>query len=660
MAYGLRYFGEFEDISGRAYRVEILQKEYTGSFYSVTLGSSPVIHTYQTDDIRSTVRGSSAVVNIINAGSIPITTFYSVNDDEFQVKILQGSLVLFIGFIVQDDTTEIMVDYAHDITIQCNDNLGLLKDVAFNKNQTVITDFYARNTLASCIHQCLISTNLELDTYVYANVWEDRMIEADSFLPQTYIDLQTFISGETFMSCYQVLDYILGRFNLSLFQSQGRWNIVRWDELFRLTTITGFKYNPAWLLTGTTLLDTPYIAAPVIAGATVPDTYPEYGLRRQIIRPYQFDKETFNYVQPKYLLKNYDLQTLGALIRTYVVGTETWSEYVATDWTLAFNTPVSERFIRVVVNNVGTEIDRYLVVRGNTGDTARSVQGTPFEVSKNDKIKFSFSFRTNVSQGGALTIVFAVRLFDGTTNRYVDEVPTGDGNWISGLGFNYTVASGDNTDRVHQVEIASGQIPFDGLIYAYLATATNGPQSTSKETHYKDIRMEYIPFINDSTKIIGHIHEDIQLDTAAADTKNNEDVTIYMDDSPRNSISGTLFLSTFTGLIQNRTVSWHRAGISESKKIGEIMTEEILQWRSISRTKLEGAFRGLQQSSIPLTPLSVFKYQTLNPARFILGQSEFDYKNNRFRGTLWQLDEPATDEPVVNNKYSFTYIYEKA
>ena len=90
MAYGLRYFGEFEDISGRSYRVEILQKEYTGSFYSVTLGSSPIIHTYQTDDIRATVRGSSAVVNIINSGSIPITTFYSVNDDEFQVKILQG------------------------------------------------------------------------------------------------------------------------------------------------------------------------------------------------------------------------------------------------------------------------------------------------------------------------------------------------------------------------------------------------------------------------------------------------------------------------------------------------------------------------------------------------------------------------------------------
>lgn len=486
------------------------------------------------------------------------------------------------------------------------------------------------------------------------------MSESDSFLPQTYIDLQTFISGETFMSCYQVLDYILGRFNLSLFQAQGRWNIVRWDELFRLTTINGFKYNPAWLLTGTTILDTPYLAAPVIAGATAPDTYPEYGLRRQIIRPYQFDKETFNYVQPKYLLKNYDLQTLGALIRTYIVDVRRFSEYIAVGWLGGWTTNTAERFIRVVTDALGNELDRYLVVRGPTTDSSRSVLGTPFEVSKGDKVKFSFSVRTNVSRGGIFTVIFALGLYDGTTTRYVNEFPAGDGDWIPGLGFNYTYPSGDNTDRVHSIEIASSQIPFDGLIYPYLGEITLNPQSTAKETHYKDIRMEYIPYINDSTKIIGHIHEDIQLDPAAADTKNNEDITIYMDDSPRNSIQGTLFLSTFTGLIQNRTVLWHRAGITESKKLGEIMTEEILQWRSISRTKLEGACRGLQQSSIPLTPLSIFKYQTLNPARFILGQSEFDYKNNRFRGTLWQLDEPATDEPVVNNQYSFTYIYEKA
>ena len=33
-------------------------------------------------------------------------------------------------------------------------------------------------------------------------------------------------------------------------------------------------------------------------------------------------------------------------------------------------------------------------------------------------------------------------------------------------------------------------------------------KNSSKETYYKDIRFEYIPYINDTTKIIGHIHKD--------------------------------------------------------------------------------------------------------------------------------------------------------
>ena len=660
MAYGLRYFGEFEDISGRSYRVEILQKDYSGVFTSIKLGATPAVHSYQTDDIRATVRGASATINIINSGSIPITTFYSVNDDEYQVKILQGSAVLFIGFLVQDDTTEIMVDYAHDITIQCNDNLGLLKDVTFNKNASVITDFYAKDTLARCVHQCLVNTSLELDTYVYANLWEDRMAETDSFLPQTYIDLQTFISGDKFMSCYQVLDYILDRFNLSLFQAQGRWNIVRWDELYRLTTVNGFKYSSAWVLTGTTLLDTPYLAAPVIAGTTVPDTYPEYGLRRQIVRPFQFDQETFNYGQIKYLLRNYDLMTLGTLLRSYNSAGNLIKEYEATNWTGGWTTNTATRFIRVVYDSIGNEIERYLTITGATTDSARSVASDAIEVSQGDKLKFSFSFKTNIAQAGPLTIIFAVRLYDGVTTRYIGEVPVGNGNWIPGIGFNYSIASGDNSNTWHSVSIESSQIPYDGLLYCYLATATQNPQNAGKETLYKDIRLEYTPFINDSIKIIGHIHKDIQTDAAAADTKNNEDITINIDDSPKNPIQGTLFMSTYSHLVRDRTSRWHRAGHTESKRIGEITTKEVLQWRSISRAKLEGSFRGLWQSAIPLTPLSIFKYQTLNPARFILGQSEFDYKNNKFRGTLWQLDEPAIDEPAVNDLYTFTYIYEKA
>lgn len=646
------------------YWLRISQKNYNGTFSTIILGETPFNLSQQTDNIRATVRGNAIEVSIKNTGSIPIETFQSVNDDEFLVEIGTGNDTLFVGFVVQDDSSELMADYTHDIVLQVNDNLGLLKDVAFNLDNSVIADFYARNTLAAIIHQCLKHTGLELETYVYANIWEDRMSEADSFLPQCSVDCNMFINGsstdingkttDTFMSCYEVLDRILDRFNMSLFQAYGRWNIVRWDELRGLTTIHAFVYDKDWNLIDSKLLPDAFTAGPVIGGMSVPDMFPENGLERQKIRPFLFDRETFNYVQPKYLLKNYDLQTLGALIRTYVdTDGNSVSEYVATGWTAGWGANIVTRYIRVVSDAIGNEITRYLVLVGPTSDSPRAVQGVPFEVTKGGKIKFSFSVMSADSFPGQATINFAVRLFDGTTNRYVDEVPAGNGNWIPGVGFNYQIAPGDNlASGWHSVEISSSQIPFDGLLFVYLNKSGNN----GNEFRYSDIRVEYTQFINDSTKIIGHIHKATQTDAVAQKTKNNEDVTIYIDDSPSNQAVGTLFLPTFHGLVQDRTARWHRAGSAESKRLGEIMTGEILQWRSITRTKLEGTFYGLVQNAMHLSLLLPIKHSALNPLRFIFGRIEIDFRNNRVKCTAWELTGQA-GEFNVNQLYTFTYLY---
>lgn len=560
-----------------------------------------------------------------------------------------------------------MVDFAHEITLQVNDNLGLLKDVAFNFNSDIITDFYARNSLAAIIHQCLHNTGLDLQAYVYANIWEDRMSESDSLFPQAFVDCNLFISGsttdptgkstDTFMSCYDVLDRILSVFDCSLFQSYGRWNIVRWQELRGLTTIHAFVYDKDWTLIDSKLLPAAFTSAPGAAGV-LPDIFPETGLRRQIFRPFLFSRRQFNYTQPKYLLKNYDLQTLGALIRTYVdIDGNTVSEYVATGWENSWP----------------------------TADSARAIQGTPFEATKGDKLKFSFQFRTNFSVPYPATVIFAARLFDGVNNRYVDEIPVDDGAWIPGIGYNLTIPVGGDITQWQSVSIESSQIPFDGLIYVYLAGVGGVPLPYARfirvvtdsigdeisrylvgakpaglpaqqETQYMDIRVEYTQYINDSTKITGHIHKDTQTDTVAQVIKNNEDVQIYIDDSPSNQIAGTLFISTFHNLIQDRTSRWHRAGITESLRLGQIMTTEVLQWRSLSRTKIEGSFYGLVQSGLHLALLSVFKFSFFDPIRFIFGQLEFDFRNNSIRCTAWELTGQA-GEFLVNQLYTFTYIY---
>jgi hypothetical protein len=447
------------------------------------------------------------------------------------------------------------------------------------------------------------------------------------------------------MNCYKVLELIFDRFNLTLFQANGVWNIVRWQEFRYYTTpfpLPYFVYNSALEYTGTGTLDRFFTTG------FEESIYPENGLVRSIFRPYNFDKETFNYQQPKYLLRNFDLQDLGALITSYTVGPNTYSEYEFNGW-FAATSPQPSFYIRVITDTAtGDEVERYVVVDGSTGDTARSVISTPFEVSAGDKIQFEFTFKTEDSQAGPATVVLAVKLYDGTTTNYADEDPTV--NWKTGIGWNYLIPTGGNTNEDQSVVIDPGQIPFDGLIYCYLPQADLS--GTRNETRIKDIRLTYTPFINDSTKVTGHVH------TSSQDVviKNNESIGLQLDDSPRNSIVGTLFKPSFSSLIQDKTLDWYRiTNSSERLRIGEITTYEQLRWRQIPRTKLEGTFYGLSPTD-HLSMLAILTNTAMVGLNFIFGMLEIDYKNNSFNGTQWEVYEDGENvtEPI---NYEFKYLY---
>src|ERR1035437_1106764 len=761
--WGLLYQCTFDPPSGSAfafkprYRLEILKKDFSGAAGNMIGGETPVIHTYQTDDPKAPVRGSSLAINLINKGSLPLSTFFSVNADEFKVRFywtsLTGDHLLFEGFLVQDDCSEIMVDFTHEINLSANDNLGLLKDVALDKapgsydylngsvtiletiaphllkigtftwaangqvqmgdkieiigtaaagiysivsfvlsgiylevttleavpnvGSTSTTINILRNnvlgyvSLLSVIKRCLSATDLELNTNIYCNIYESSQVDSSSFLDQTLIDVQTFLTNNTdYDNCYSVLEKILGRFNLSLFQAEGVWNIVRWDELrYWANLIPGFSYDKDMVLVSalsysgtfqtqashfitlpgtwanlngrtlvvsgstssdgtyhvtdsyfglsgytvytvtetvvnTTPTDSGNITSPVgkiALGAALnagigEDTRALNGLQHRILRPHDFDKETFNYQQPKQLLRNFDLQQLGGLLRQYTVpiwitpdgvihytdpgGTRTLSfqnvyEYAVPWWYYTDAFPTSSGsvgaavyFIRRTTDILDNEIERYLVVKTN------SIHGYKIEVNKDDFFTFSFSFKTSVSHAGPSNMVFYVQLTDGITTKYIKgSSDVAINTWESTVGYVYKIPTGENANTWHTVTIVSAPIPFDGLVYCYLNVVVN-------DTQFKDMRFDLSFLVNASAKIIGQTNTSTQFENS----KNNKDAEIFLDSSPRNSIAGTLFLNALTGVLQQRTATWRRERsvlILEQRKLGFITTFETLFWRRI-------------------------------------------------------------------------------
>lgn len=644
MAYEIKYQASFDNSAQQTYTVQILELDYVGSVLPLSFSGVPIKHAWQTDEPKPAIKGSSVMLTIHNPGDLPITDFYSNTDDQFKIRVFHGAQLKFEGFLVQDDCSELMVDFVHEIALSFNDNLGLLKDVALDVN-------LERLPLLDIIKVCILNTGLELDLFVYANIFEASHSTADSFLPQTIIDTQTFLKSESFDNCYSVLETLLNRFHLTLLQADGHWNIVRWDEVRYYPTaidVPYFHYDSAFTLIGTGVMD-----ANIVSGF-MEATYPETGLTRSIFRPFKFVKETFNYVQPKYLLRNYDLQDLGAFITSYVDGANTNYEYEFTDWDPGGFSPAVTYYIRVVRDTAtDEEIERYVVIEGATGDTARSIVGQPFEVGEGDRITFEYTFRTTASQAGPATIILALRLFDGTTTRFADDDPTV--NWKPGVGWNFLIPSGGNTNENQSVTINPGRIPFSGLIYCYLPQAVD-PAGPGDETRIKDIRVTYTPYINDSTKIIGHIHRAEQVYTI----KNNEESEIFMDDSPRNSVIGTLFRSTFTGVLQDRTTTWYRLTVpAGEKRIGEIMTYEQDLWRQKPRTKLEGTFYGIGAITMLAVLSNTAVVNGIHAVYFLFGSLEIDYKNNSLNCTLWEIYEDEEEEDLSSPiNYTFKYIYD--
>lgn len=743
--YGQIFQGTFDPIKDNpvspVYTVKIYKKGYDGQVQSIKLSTTPAIHSYQTDEPKAAIKGSALLVNLLNLGSLPLKTFYASEDDTFMGELYWFDKVLFKGFLVQDDCSELLVDYTHEIQLSFTDNLGLLKDINFDKAaanfyvsfssgdfitttavhtitltdvwrnsfivgdririlggtaadglynitalqlsggyliitvaETIVTmssqlvgftgyrsNVYEKKTLAQIVHACLLATGLELEIYVYSNLRETTQLTTRSFLEQTLIIGESFMKSETdWEDCYSVLTKIFEKFNLTLFQSHGRWNIIRWDELrygsnvlTNFFQVNGFRHDKDFNYIEVSSSGAPFTIQPFNSTLSF-ITYPENGYLNKISRPYKLAKETFNYRQPGQILKNANLQILGTLLRQYTTGTIGTAnyrkifEYSVSWWT------GSEGFIRVVKDQFDNELERFLVIKSGF------LKSYKIEVNKGDKFTFSFDVKMN-STATSYELKFAVELTDGTLTKYIinyfpiaGEPPYEPGAWHTSPGFKFGT---NNVSEYHTVTINSPTIPFDGLLHVYLPwLAVPSGIGGTHETHYKDISFTYTSYINESVKITGHTHTDVQ----PLSIKNKGEEEIYLDDAPKNSLAGTLFLPSLTGLLQTRTTRWTRAyTFNESKRLGEITTFETLFWKQKPRTILEGRIYGLVQQNVHMSMLTQFLYLGRpDTESFVWGRMEIDYKNNHATGTIWEnnnLFEGRSDNLIQD--YSFDYIY---
>ena len=154
------YQGEFDsftrsDVFGAgAFQIKytIYKKNYVGPIKSLLCSGQPLVQRYLDDDPIAPVKGSEVEIKFLNKDrQTPLSLFYSEEDDTFKIKVERiaypANKVLFEGYLVQEDCSEILVDHTHELSLVFTDNLGLLKNVPLDQGARLVakTEYYWRH-----------------------------------------------------------------------------------------------------------------------------------------------------------------------------------------------------------------------------------------------------------------------------------------------------------------------------------------------------------------------------------------------------------------------------------------------------------------------------------------------------------------------------------
>lgn len=511
----------------------------------------------------------------------------------------------------------------------------------------------------------IYSCGLPLE-FVFANMIhefsETPPVDQTRILEYIYLQINTFIETNNSDKLDTVIEKLNYRFSSSLFQSDGKWCLIRWNELRNTASYT-FPADPLNYLKGDYYSTSfSWVKRDFITNSRSIGNGEdiEYGLLNSIERPLKKIINTFNYKLPDELLYNKDFSEVGDLISTTIVSGNTYKRYVAKGWT--GNLPPTpdrgnpDRFIEVVYDSYDRETDRYLLItNGNLTYDQRYVYLQNFvsnsiaiPINKGDVIKLSYECKADQNYAGIISskVFFGITTDPNDANDFY--MLSNAGTWFLSPLVNITLDYNSNFDQWQTKSIESKPAPIDGV--AYLSFTPFGYDING--TLYRNVSFE-IETIEANRSVIGHEHTTYIPPTI----KNIEDEEIFVDDSPRNNISGTLFLGTSIGVIRNKTTLW-RDGILNAGnfRLGEVINRQEHLWRNKRRLKLEGnLFSIVKGNTTPswhiMSMLNVLNYLINSGTYMIFGKLEIDYKENDADFTAYEMWRTGEEWFIDNNGF---------
>jgi len=244
MAFGLKYFFEFDDIETRSYRVEISLEGYVGGTTELKTGGVPITLNYEAEDPYKSVFISSNVnVELQAETDFQFKEFFSSAFGNYELRLIEDPGVtdklLWLGYNVADAYNEPYADTPYPINLKFSDGLSEFDETRFEDTGEVL--FEGQKHLLEMLRLCLNTLPTPLGIQEVINVYEDSQNSGlgDSMMTQTFVwskiyretDKNGDSSTERGMFINEVLQELLEPQGVRIHQQFGEWRIVRIEEL---------------------------------------------------------------------------------------------------------------------------------------------------------------------------------------------------------------------------------------------------------------------------------------------------------------------------------------------------------------------------------------------------------------------------------------------
>ena len=620
------------------------------------------------------ILGTEALINIVvgkitdpagitwDNSNLSVTDLIAQHDNDIRVSVYKErdyTKTIFQGFIVVEDNSQPFLDPPFTLSVRALDGLGLLKGVDFT--DTTGTVFSGSMTVIEWLANILYKTDQTLNIRVYFNIihnsfplipaLESVSLNVSTFLkasPATSTDPTVDEAALEADDCYTALEKIVRCFRCKLFQQDGVWCLV---NIWEYANPNGYSFNEYQI-------GVPVLGVVGVTRVTTGNNL-NYDVRvgfDQIIHPVQDDAARFLKLGTKWekLTYSYD-QSLNKICNQdliqgdpYIAHNGTISSTIQDNTILpvvTFNTlgyqafcfdhfdnndgaagnshpypsiaPVNGAYIRSVVDALGYEIDRYMVLEA-TPNQMTYLKSSRLQIDTSDVLQLSFDWRTrdnvHTSSPSPFLVAFvflygidgtfwALRsIADGSIPGNPNIWQSVDSNFHQGSGGSPVVEGPEISDTANNgwmnVSINSAgansntsvKAPISGDVEILFAFESIGGGT---EYWFKNISISIIPYLQGSYKAL---KGDFNYSSSNSNIKQTYSEDIEISDSPKRYFKGALLESDGKTLMPlNATSGWVRNGFASDtpKRFTQIM--ETLLYNNLYRIveKVEGSYRGL-------------------------------------------------------------------